>query len=155
MNRSKNIGTAAETAVVRYLRTWWPSAERRALAGSHDLGDILTPGICWEIKAGRAAETAGDGQVETWLAETETERRNSRADVGVLVLKRAGFGAERVGHWWAVLPAFEVTHLGWNADGTDAYHRAAGLRAPVRMHLGTAVELLVRAGYGTPARDVA
>ena len=36
VNRSKNIGTAGETAVVRYLRDCggWPNAERRALAGS-------------------------------------------------------------------------------------------------------------------------
>ena len=47
MNKPKRIGTAAETAVTRYARTaGFPLAERRALAGGADLGDILlAPGV--------------------------------------------------------------------------------------------------------------
>lgn len=47
-NRPKAIGTAAETAVVRYLAAHgFPAAERRALHGATDLGDITgTPGLC-------------------------------------------------------------------------------------------------------------
>src|SRR5690606_27104000 len=53
MSRSKDIGTRAETAVVRYLRAnGFEHAERRALRGRQDAGDITgTPGICWEVKA--------------------------------------------------------------------------------------------------------
>jgi hypothetical protein len=54
-NRSKNIGTAAETAVVKAARAYgFPGAERRALHGSTDLGDILLcPGVIVEVKAGK------------------------------------------------------------------------------------------------------
>ena len=94
MSRSRGIGTTAETAVVRYLRTrGFDHAERRALTGAHDQGDITgTPGLCWEIKSGRAAETASDGLIQDWIDETESERLNARADIGILVTKRPGYG---------------------------------------------------------------
>lgn len=102
--RPKDIGTAAETAVVKALRQHgFPQAERRALAGAYDLGDITgTPGIVWEVKGGNAAKTASDGQVEAWLDETERERVNADAAFGVLVLQRAGIGAANADRWWAV-----------------------------------------------------
>lgn len=135
--RAKDIGTHTETAVVRFLRdNGYPHAERRAQHGSTDLGDVTgTPGICWEIKGGTAAKTASDGQVALWLAETETERINSGADVGVLVLARSGIGPANAGRWWAVTPG-----------------RALGLATDdcVRIHLAAATRLLRRAGYGTP-----
>ncbi|NAE18288.1 hypothetical protein, partial [Enterococcus hirae] len=66
--RPRDIGTAAETATVRYLRTaGFPHAERRALRGTHDCGDITgTPGLAWEVKGGQAAKGASDGQVAQW-----------------------------------------------------------------------------------------
>lgn len=53
-NSPKAIGTAAETAVVRYLAAHgFPAAERRALHGATDLGDITgTPSLCWETERG-------------------------------------------------------------------------------------------------------
>ena len=61
-NRPKAIGTAAETAVVRYLAAHgFPAAERRALHGATDLGDITgTPQIVWE-----RATTPPDGRQPT------------------------------------------------------------------------------------------
>ncbi len=153
VNRPKDIGTRFETSVVRYLReSGFPGAERRALAGAADLGDITgCPGIVWECKAGQAAYKASDAQVNAWLIETETERRAAHADAGVLVLDRSGYGPARVGSAWAVfrLGAFEP-------DGADgAAVRAAlastgALNSPVRMHLATAVLALRANGYGTP-----
>lgn len=131
MARPKDIGTAGETAVVRFLRPWWPDVERRALSGSQDRGDVAgTPGICWQIKAGAYAKTASDGQVLAWLDETEAQRMNAGARYSVLVLARAGYGAQRVGHWWAIFPAYQLgISLG------DAYRGA-----PIRMHLATCVD---------------
>lgn len=153
MTRSRDIGTVAETAVVAYLRTHgWPNAERRALAGAHDLGDVTgTPGLVWEIKAGRAAEAASDGLIGDWLEETETERRNAGADLGVLVTKRAGFGPARAASWHA--------HL----DLTSFYALTHAMRplpqdllgAPVRMTLSTLLPLVHTAGYGTPREEIA
>jgi hypothetical protein len=147
--RPKDIGTATETAVVNYLREHgWPSAERRALAGTYDLGDIIgTPGICWEIKGGKAAETAGDGQVGAWLAETERERWNAQADFGVLVMKRRACGTASVGRWWAVMHARDLAWL--IRPGNDDVAPGAHPQ-PVRLHLADAVTLLRAAGYGTP-----
>lgn len=105
--RPKDIGTMAETAVVRALRNLgFPHAERRALAGAYDLGDITgTPGLVWEVKGGNAAKTASDGQVEKWLDETERERINAGADYGILVVQRAGIGAANADRWWAITRA--------------------------------------------------
>lgn len=147
MARPKDIGTAAETAVVRYLQAnGWPNAERRALRGNLDCGDVTgTPGICWEVKGGKAAETAGRKQVADWMAETETERVNSGSEYGVLVMKRRGTGAVNVSSWEAVMPASDwVRTMGLEPD----------LRLwdwPLRTDLSIVVQLLRRAGYGDPA----
>jgi hypothetical protein len=155
MTRSKDIGTRAESAVVAYLRAHgWPTAERRALAGAADLGDIVgTPGLVWEIKGGYKAETAGDGIVASWLLETESERINARADVGVLVMKQRAYGPKRAGFWSAAMTVGTAAQL---LEATTWPPEDATL-APVRMHLATAVTLLRAAGYGTPlpAEDAA
>jgi len=149
--RPKDIGTAAETAVVRFLRTaGFPHAERRALTGALDQGDITgTPGIAWEVKGGQAAKTASDGQVAQWLAETETERLNARADIGILVMARAGCGPANTGRWWAVLPFLHVAPQVALAADT-----AALSIQPVRVHLATACRMLQVAGYGAPQGSI-
>ena len=104
VNKSKNIGTSAETHVVRYLQAnGFPHAERRALKGSLDVGDILVcPGLIVEVKAGAAAESASDGQLRLWCAETSREKRNAKADTAFLVVKRAGHGVGKIGGWQVV-----------------------------------------------------
>ena len=131
--------------MVRFLRAnGFPSAERRALRGSYDCGDVTgTPGICWEVKGGAAAKNASDGQVAAWLAETERERVNARADIGVLVLQRPGIGAVNAGRWWAVLHSGSVMYLA-GVGGV------AGIGVPLRLHLADAVLLLRARGYGEP-----
>jgi hypothetical protein len=154
--RPKDIGTAAETAVVRYLRTaGFPHAERRSLRGTKDAGDITgTPGICWEVKGGAAARLASDGQVSDWLNDTDTERVHARAEVGVLVLQRKGIGAANAGRWWAIMPGWQYEALcasGTRTDGLGGLGRwCFGELGPVRIHLAQACPLLTHAGYGTP-----
>lgn len=150
MTRSKDIGTRAETAVVRYLQAYgWPHAERRALAGAHDLGDVTgTPGIVWEVKARKAL--ISDRDVDGWMDETETERRNAGAAWGVLVVRRSGVGEGHAGRWWAYLPAGDVAELVTEL-GTFVPH--GRLKFPVRMLLSDAVSLLHGAGYGTPPKE--
>src|SRR6185312_8871013 len=103
--KPRAIGTATETAVVRYLvANGFPHAERRSLRGSLDAGDITgCPGLVWSVKGGVAAKTASDGQVAKWLAELERQRVNAAATIGVLVLQRAGIGEANAGRWWAVV----------------------------------------------------
>jgi len=146
MSRSKDIGTRAETAVVRYLRAnGFEHAERRALRGRQDAGDITgTPGICWEVKARK--RPISDTDVAAWLVETETEAAAADAEIGVLVVRRPGVGEGNAGRWWAYLSAGTLARLA-TEGGFVPYGQ---LTFPVRMLLGDAVRLLRAAGYGTP-----
>ncbi|MGI5144816.1 hypothetical protein ACQEVC_45615 [Plantactinospora sp. CA-294935] len=145
--RPRDIGTAAETAVVRYLHTaGFPHAERRSLRGAHDAGDITgTPGVCWEVKGGAAARTASDLDITRWMAELATEVRNAHATVGLLVVQRSGVGPANAGRWWAVMPAFQLADLAT----LEPLPVSDGHAFPVRMLLADAVSLLRATGYGS------
>lgn len=151
MNRPKKIGTAAETATVQALRRHgFPHAERRALTGTHDQGDITgTPGICWEVKGGTAAKTASDRQVAEWLTETERERIASSSDIGVLVLARAGIGPANAERWWAVVDLAVIMNAHPWAQG-----QCLPYNIPIRMRLGELCGVLQAAGYGSPEADL-
>ena len=104
VNRSKAVGTSAETHVVRYLQAnGFPNADRRAVKGSLDVGDILVcKGLIVEVKAGAAAENASDGQLRLWCAETKREQVNAGATTSFLVVKRKGHGVGKIGGWFVV-----------------------------------------------------
>jgi len=113
MTRSRDIGTRGETAVVRYARDHgFPLADRRPLKGSADEGDILLcPGAILEVKTGGTAQGASYNQKLAWLAETEKEQANARADISALVVQRRGFGIGRVEmweFWWTERFPFEA-----------------------------------------------
>ena len=88
MSNSKVVGTRFETAVVGYLKTRGaPHAERRALNGKLDRGDIAgMPGVVHECKAGVRYDLAG------WMRELEVEVVNDNAAIGLLWVKRKGKG---------------------------------------------------------------
>lgn len=144
--RPRDIGTAAETAVVNYLRTaGFPHAERRALRGAADAGDVTgTPGLCWQVKGGDAARNASDTDITRWLAQAERQRATGGAGYAILVVQREHVGPGRAGIWWAYLDIQDVARLTndgipqWTADSF-----------PVRMHLDSACALLREAGYGS------
>lgn len=94
MSASKAKGSRWETAIVTYLRdNGVPHAERRALAGSTDRGDITgIPGVVVEAKNAKTT-TLG-----TWVDEAEVERVNDRADVGVVWHHRRGKGSPADGY---------------------------------------------------------
>lgn len=147
VNKSKNVGTAAETAIVRAARTrGFPGADRLTLTGAMDRGDVgLAPGIVVEVKAGEAARRASDAQVARWLLETETERRNGGAEVALLVTARPGIGVTNAHRWachmWTstFLQLVDATHI----TVPDPY-------APIRMTFDSALVLLRARGYGEP-----
>ena len=107
MTASRAKGTAAETAVVRFLQDFqavrdariqsgWPHAERRALHGNADIGDIAgLPGVVLEVKSAKRTELAA------WLDELDAEIVNAHADTGVLVVKRRGH--TNPGKWFAIM----------------------------------------------------
>ena len=84
MNRSKAKGTRFESDVVAYLREHgFRYAERRALAGNADRGDIAgVPGVAIECKAVQRIELA------TFVDESQREAANAGAGLGVTVVKR-------------------------------------------------------------------
>jgi len=95
--RSKDRGTAAETAVVNYLRAnGFRFAERRALSGSHDKGDVA--GVLDNVI--EVKDCSRDG-LPGWLDETEAERINARARYGVCWHKRRGRGSPA--HWFVTM----------------------------------------------------
>lgn len=146
--RPRDIGTAAETAVVRYLQAnGFPHAERRALRGTADAGDVTgCPGLCVEIKGGDAARTASDGAIDAWMQELTVEASHADATAGILVVQRARVGPANAGRWWAYMPAFQLADLA----APEPLPATRVHPFPVRMLLADAVALLRNAGYGTP-----
>lgn len=84
MSASRAKGTAWESTVAAYLRTrGWLHAERRALGGSNDRGDIAgVPLVVIECKSAQTWDASG------WLREAELERARDKADLGVVWIKR-------------------------------------------------------------------
>lgn len=107
MSKAKQKGTAAESALVKYLAVnGFPNAERRALTGEFDQGDITgTPALAWEVKNHKTYK------FPEWLGEIRTETINAKADYGILVVKPNGVGFTNQGQWWAVMPVEEMVQL--------------------------------------------
>ncbi len=87
MSAQRDKGTRFESAIVAYLRAeGFPYAERRALHGAYDKGDITgVPGLVVEAKSVARLDLSG------WLDEAEEERDNASANVGVVWIKRRGY----------------------------------------------------------------
>lgn len=116
MSKNKAKGTSAETALVNYLKVnGFPLAERKAMQGKHDAGDVTgTIGLAWEVKNHRTYK------IPAWLEELEVETDNAEADYGILVIKPVGVGITRVDAWWAVMPVGELVTLVRDAGYGDA-----------------------------------
>jgi len=111
MSKSRDAGTRWETQVVKYLQEQgWPHAERRALNGNKDKGDISgVIGTVIECKA------AGRIALAEWVKEMETEQKNANAEIAALWLKRRG--KTSAGDGYVVLTGSMFTKLlreaGW------------------------------------------
>lgn len=97
MNRSRDKGTRAATAVARYLAETFPQVERRSLHGAADRGDITgLPGIVIEVKAAQRLN------VPDWLAQLRREMNADHAALGLVWCKLAG--TMDPARWAAILP---------------------------------------------------
>lgn len=134
MSRSRAKGTAWESAVVTHLRAHGaPHAERRALNGSKDRGDVAgIPGVVIECKSATRVEMAA------WLDEAETERANDRADVGVVWIKRRGKTSPGAG--FVVMSGDQFLHLLAAAGYGGQPHTARSAGATQERTEETAVE---------------
>jgi len=106
---AKAKGREAENGAVEFLAVdtgLFPLAERRRQAGALDKGDIsgTHPDLCWEVKSGQL-------DIPGWMGETETERINSGAKHGFLVVKPARMGWGKRESWWVFMPAETYARL--------------------------------------------
>jgi hypothetical protein len=105
-NTSKRLGTLWETAIVAFLNaSGWPYAERRALNGNQDKGDITGIPGGPVIEAKNAARI----QLAEWTKETEAEVKNAGAPFGALWIKRRGKSSPADGY--VVLSGSAFVHL--------------------------------------------
>lgn len=105
LSASRQKGTRAETAVVDYLKaSGFPYAERRALHGNTDKGDIAgIPGVVIEVKN---CETTA---LAAWVDEARTEAANAGCDVFMVVHKRRR--KSDPGEWYVTLPLSVAAEL--------------------------------------------
>lgn len=97
MSRARQKGTAAETAIVNYLRSrGFPFVERRAGNGIRDRGDIAgLPGVVIEAKACVKTDLAG------WVAQAKQEAANAGVTRWAVWFKRKG--TTNPANWYVVM----------------------------------------------------
>ena len=145
--KAKDKGTRLETDVLRWFRdSGFPWAERLALSGSQDCGDIsLLPGraVIVECKNVSAAASGQPGAklLHKWLMETDVEAEHAGADFALLVVKRSG--TTDAGRYWCYMRLGEWLRL------TGAHLPLPDPSQPVCMSLASAAAVLRSAGYGT------
>ena len=120
-NRPKAIGTAAESAIRKAMRARGINAERTALHGTQDLGDLhayIRAGLLLvvEAKGGKVADPLPWARRAAWLAEADREagRAAERSldpvqAVPLLVTKRKGSG--QADDWHAHLDLVDLLDL--------------------------------------------
>jgi hypothetical protein len=112
VSRNKAKGTRAESAVVDYLRRLhWPHAERRALQGAKDRGDIAgVYDVVIEVKDHAALALA------EWVDEATVEGVNADCTVAVVWHKRRGKGSP--GDWYVTMTGATFAELlrGWERE---------------------------------------
>lgn len=103
-NPSKTKGTTFERAVVQSAQdAGFRYAERRALSGAADRGDIAgIPGVVLECKATKELAVAA------FMAEAERERVNDTSDYGVVIWKRPRQPVEQAA---AIIPLWQLWQL--------------------------------------------
>lgn len=103
MNVAKRKGTAWETAVVGFFKAnGFPNAERRALSGVLDRGDIAGFPMVVECKATQRIDLG------VFMAEAEREAKNAKDTDHLLVIKRR---QRSVADAYAVMPLWLAAEL--------------------------------------------
>lgn len=138
--RPKDIGTRGESAVVKALKPYFPDAERIALKGGSDQGDIGWCGdFIFEVKAGQQTKQIGDKLLDEWLDQTAIEAVHRRVRYGVLVVQR--HGKADAGRWWAYVDINDLMQI------VGSGYRWIGSTKPVRMELDSLLVVLTDNGW--------
>jgi len=129
MGANKDKGTSAEREVVKYLRSaYWPHAERRALTGRLDRGDVTgVIGVVFQVKHVKQQRLA------TWFKEVLEQAANDGGSVPVLVVRTF---RKNVRQWDTYV------QLNWLLD-EDIFPEEVF----ARMDLETVAHLLHKRGY--------
>jgi hypothetical protein len=122
MSREKAKGSAAERAVVEYLRgQGFPHAERRIAGSSADRGDISgVVGVVVEVK-NQARTELGE-----WLTGVRLKVANAGAVLGFCWHKRRGKGSP--GDWYVTMDGATAVALLRSAGYGDPPEGASGGR---------------------------
>lgn len=106
MSVAKARGTRAESDVVTYLMmNGFPDAERRALRGALDAGDVAgVRDAVIEVK-----DHADRQRLAEWMAELEAELRAAGASVGGVWHKKRGKSSP--GNWYVTMPGWVFVKL--------------------------------------------
>ena len=92
--------------MVKYLRECgWHGAERRALSGSLDKGDVAGVPFCVEVKDHKVSSQSFPAYVD----ESQVEKRNAGAEVGFAWVKRRG--TTNPAEWIVAMTGAEVVAL--------------------------------------------
>ena len=113
MSRSRAKGTAAESQVVAYLQSMgFPKAERRALHGVNDRGDVTSiPSTVIQVKNWDQAKL---GQ---WVKQMIRQRDNDGAAWGVVWHKKKG--TQFPGQWYVTTTGEDFVKLLRSALGIE------------------------------------
>lgn len=96
-NPSKQKGTKAETAVVRYMvDLGLDDAHRQPLAGAKDIGDVRQGNAVFSVKNWK---NHTDGDIDKWLLEMEAQRLNAGTTFAYLIVARP---YKNVRDWWLI-----------------------------------------------------
>lgn len=115
MSRATQKGTWFESRVADYLESRLETGyiERKAKSGSEDQGDIAGVRLPNGGRVAVECKNRSKYELAAWLAEARTEALNYRADVGVVVFKRPGVGAARMGDQFVLMGLEEFARLLW------------------------------------------
>ncbi len=138
MNRPKAKGTRAESAVAKHFRAAGIPADRTALAGNQDRGDLWVCGGRMVVEVKSRAGLPSHAEIHRWYGEMTAEaERVPQCDIGVLIVKRPG--SARVGQWWAWFDHDEWMWVSHGIDWTRPY--------PICLTVETLTDQLVRLGW--------
>lgn len=138
MGSNKDKGTRAETAVVRLAQEMgWPYAERRALQGGKDRGDVAgLLGVTLQVKD---VERKSIGK---WQQDTLEQSFNDNTNTCMLVVKTK---YKNVKQWDAYIPLYQLLY---ESPGMAREFLKEWSELPwVRMDLEVAFQFLKKAGY--------
>jgi Holliday junction resolvase len=135
-NPSKRKGTRAETKVARYLTSHGLRAERRALSGSNDQGDLRVYAkdgteVTIEVKSGEQTNHPTRTKMEIWKDQTLAEATNSGCPSALVIVQYHRQLVDAlvylpVRQWGTWVPRCGTDHEYWARMRLDEFMRELG-----------------------------